>query len=83
MKKLKLAVDDLSVESFDIRREDEERGTVHGLNPTASCPESCPNTCASCVNTCLNTCGNSCWGTCATCQTCEFHCTHITICPPE
>lgn len=80
MKKLSLDLGDLEVESFPIRVNDEERGTVEGYYPTATCDETCPNSCVSCVNTCLNTCPNSCWETCATCQTCEFHCTHITVC---
>lgn len=82
MKKLKLDLSDLHIESFAIHTVDEERGTVEAMNPTATCPASCPDTCASCVNTCLNTCGNSCYGTCVSCQTCEFHCTHHSICPP-
>jgi hypothetical protein len=80
MNKLKLDVDELNVESFDIRVDDMERGTVEALNETATCGESCPNTCVSCVATCQNTCDASCWGTCYTCQTCEFHCTHISVC---
>jgi hypothetical protein len=90
MKKLRLVLDDLSVESFGTHQDEDVRGTVAGLNVpatppyTASCDGSCANTCVSCVNTCLNTCQNSCYAydTCMTCHTCEFHCTHISICPP-
>jgi len=83
MKKLKMELDALQVESFDIRRADDVRGTVAGQNEppyTESCNGSCMNTCNSCVNTCLNTCQNSCNGTCVSCVTCEFHCTHFTVC---
>ena len=85
MKKLSLELDQLAVESFAILSEDEVRGTVAGQNEpeyTASCGGTCVDTCVSCVNTCQNTCAQSCWGTCVTCQTCEFHCTHYSICPP-
>jgi len=83
MKKLKLELDELSVESFPTARAEEERGTVAGQNEppyTQSCDGSCVNTCNSCVNTCYNTCQASCYDTCASCVTCEFHCTHITVC---
>ena len=84
MKKLRLELDELAVESFRTHREEDVRGTVAGQNEppyTRSCGGSCVATCASCVNTCLNTCQASCAGTCNTCaQTCEFHCTHITVC---
>ena len=84
MKKLMLELNDLRVDSFAVETLDEVRGTVAGQNepyPTVSCDGSC-NTCASCVNTCQNTCGSSCGGSCNSCVTCEFHCTHHSICPP-
>lgn len=84
MKKLRLQLDDLSVESFGTHQEETARGTVAGRNEppyTQSCDGSCVATCASCVNTCLNTCQASCAGTCDTCApTCEFHCTHRSVC---
>ncbi|HET7461587.1 MAG TPA: hypothetical protein VFJ82_10070 [Longimicrobium sp.] len=81
MKKLKLEIGELSVESFPTRADDEGvRGTVAGRNEpgyTESCDGSCVNTCISCVNTCLNTCPASCWNTCNTCYgTCDAWCTH-------
>ena len=80
MKKLKLEMDDLRVDSFEVREGTEERGTVEGRYVTFTCDASCGGTCDSCMDTCLNTCPDSCWNTCATCNTCEFHCTHITVC---
>jgi hypothetical protein len=84
MKKLKLDLEDLSVESFattpDPRR---DGGTVFGQQCTcytqctcpgcptcdASCNGTCGGTCeASCNGTCAGTCGASCNGTCG----CEF-----------
>ncbi|HET7232418.1 MAG TPA: hypothetical protein VFJ16_20590 [Longimicrobium sp.] len=81
MKKLKLEIGELCVESFATRTDDDAvRGTVAGQNEpayTESCDGSCMNTCISCVNTCLNTCQASCWNTCATCYaTCDAWCTH-------
>ena len=93
MHKLKLELDQLSVESFDVTtREGTPRGTVeaHGPTPVGTCNScfetdcTCDPSCASCVscyNTCNNTCGPSCYGTCATCQT---HCQQescVYVCP--
>jgi hypothetical protein len=83
MKKLRLELDELAVESFPMDREEDGRGTVAGQNEppyTQSCDGSCVNTCVSCVNTCYNTCQATCYDSCSTCVTCEFHCTHITVC---
>jgi len=80
MKKLRLEVDDLRIDSFAVDEAEAARGTVAGHNEpayTASCDGSCVNTCNSCVNTCLNTCPASCWNTCNTCNaTCGAWCTH-------
>lgn len=84
MKKLRLELDELQIESFGTDADEaESRGTVAGQNEppvTQSCGGTCVNTCNSCVNTCLNTCQASCYATCSTCVTCEFHCTHISVC---
>jgi hypothetical protein len=85
MKKLRLELDELTVESFGTQREEDVRGTVAGQNEpayTQSCDGSCVNTCASCVNTCLNTCQASCAETnCNSCAyTCEYRCTHRSVC---
>lgn len=80
MKKLKLMVDDLTVESFGTGPLEAVRGTVGGRNEpayTASCDGTCVASCVSCVDTCQNTCWDSCWGTCDTCyNTCGLGCTH-------
>jgi len=83
MKKLKLELNELHVESFAVQRQDEVRGTVAGQNEppyTESCGGTCVNSCVSCVNTCYNTCQASCWDTCQTCNTCERHCTAFPLC---
>ena len=77
MRKLKLSVDALQVESFHAEAPQPNRGTVAGytgpeecVSPYGSCEKWCTqegtcNTCqASCYGTCYNTCGNSCAGTC-------------------
>lgn len=73
MNKLKLRLDDLSVESFDTQRMDREKGTVIGEECSCggTCDATCPNTCAyTCDdNTCLYTCDDAtCAGTCDTCS---------------
>jgi hypothetical protein len=80
MNKLRLDLDDLSVESFATTPEpSREAGTVFGQQCTcytlctcpgcptcdASCNGTCGGTCAaSCNGTCVNTCAASCYGTC-------------------
>jgi hypothetical protein len=88
MRKLKLDLDQLTVDSFDTNPSDDtQRGTVQGfshfchtlLDTCDTCDPSCAS-CVSCYGTCYNTCGPSCYGTCATCQTnceqesCVYHC---------
>jgi hypothetical protein len=78
MNKLKLHLEDLSVESFDTERMEKAKGTVVGeqLCTCASCPgqatcdytcddATCPYTCDdnTCVGSC-QTCSPSCWDTC-------------------
>jgi hypothetical protein len=68
MRKLKLELEELSVESFDTAQETEERGTVHGNYVTQFC---------SGANgfTCFESCGGSCADTCgASCDTCDSGC---------
>jgi hypothetical protein len=43
MKKLRLDVEDLTVESFPIASDAEERGTVRAQAATPECTESCTN----------------------------------------
>ena len=84
--KLKLNLDDLTVESFDTSRRPEKRGTVFGEQCTCytnctcpgcpTCDASCGDTCdPSCAATCLYTCDDvSCLGgdTCG--ETCDDYC---------
>ena len=65
MNKLKLALEDLSVESFDTSGAEKEKGTVIGEQ--CSCLGTCPQTaCATCPQTCDDySCAESCYGTCA------------------
>jgi hypothetical protein len=71
--KLKLNLDQLSVDSFDTSAQQATRGTVHGEQctcPTACTCPGCPTCDATCANTCDDyTCAASCNGTCgaATC----------------
>ncbi|HEX6368395.1 MAG TPA: hypothetical protein VF006_05650 [Longimicrobium sp.] len=84
MKKMKLDLEDLSVDSFDTSAPLEKRGTVFGEQCTCytqcTCP-GCPtcqnyNTCdASCNGSCpQQTCGDSCYGTCPGQWSCEWTC---------
>lgn len=62
MKKLKLNVEALAVQTFDTAVPAEARGTVAGHVDTD--PESCDYACASQFISGCGTCGNSCGGTC-------------------
>lgn len=76
MKKLRLNLDELEIESFATTAEADalEEGTVHGYHCTCNCctdnDPTCYNTCAgnaTCHRTCVgnNTCGQTaCYGTC-------------------
>lgn len=75
MKKLKLDLDDLRIDSFDTTPAfgERQRGTVVGAAPETyygcnSEGETC-DTCRTCNDTCWYTCGVSCGGTCNTCYT--------------
>ena len=75
MNKLKLQLEDLSVESFDTTRPEKARGTVFGEQCTCYTRCTClggPTCNASCNGTCNDTCNASCYGTCyeATCNNC-------------
>ena len=93
MKKLKLDLDDLKVESFETTPEvSNSRGTVvgYGFNTFGRCEtfdlltcfEPCEtNTCGhTCANTCANTCGSTCGNTCG--ATCGSTCGSTCGCPP-
>lgn len=62
MRKLRLAIDELRVESFDTIRAAEEKGTVFGVQATYFGEPSCYDPTCVGFNTC--TCGDSCEGTC-------------------
>jgi hypothetical protein len=71
MRKLKLDLEDLSVESFATTPEARhEGGTVFGQQCTCytqcTCP-GCPTCDASCNGTCDQTCDDSCYGSCYSC----------------
>ncbi len=76
MNKLRLDLEDLSVESFDttpeVRR---EGGTVFGQQCTCYTNCTCPG-CPTCDASCNGTCGGTCGGTCdASCNgTCDYSC---------
>ncbi len=69
--KLKLNLEDLTVDSFDTTRPAQKQGTVFGEQCTCytncTCP-GCPTCDASCNGTCGGTCANTCDdNTCADC----------------
>ncbi|HEY0016230.1 MAG TPA: hypothetical protein VGC13_07920 [Longimicrobium sp.] len=72
MKKLKLQLDDLGVESFDTTCTVREKGTVVGEQGTCTCNTqcTCPG-CPTCYNTCAYTCDDA---TCPACPTCAASC---------
>ena len=83
MKKLKLNIEELKVESFNINEKDSQGGIVaNHPTPYTGCLETCGisvcNECltdgGTCNNTCNNTCANTCGNTCAnTCgNTCGY-----------
>jgi hypothetical protein len=86
--KLKLQLEDLSVESFDTSTSEKPKGTVFGEQctcPTACTCPGCPTCDASCDDTCDGTCDScfSCGGTCGqyTCyHSCDLWCTEGATC---
>ena len=71
MKKLRLHLDDLRIDSFDTTPSEKPKGTVFGEQCTCytqcTCP-GCPTCDATCASTCVNTCDDaSCAGTCDAC----------------
>ena len=57
MKKLKLQIDALVVESFTISSQEAPRGTVRAYNDSTNCSYGSPN-----VTECIQTCGFPCDG---------------------
>ncbi|HEX8691074.1 MAG TPA: hypothetical protein VF746_01430 [Longimicrobium sp.] len=82
MKKLRLDLDALVVESFDTARGAERGGTVRA-NEQEYCPYCCCcPCCCTCCNTCCATCPATCQNTCddATCLSCEYTCQNEYTC---
>jgi hypothetical protein len=76
MNKLRLDLEDLSVESFSTTPEaGKEEGTVFGQQCTCYTNCTCPG-CPTCDASCNGTCGGTCGGTCdASCNgTCDASC---------
>lgn len=76
MRKLRLQLDDLRIDSFDTTHAQQAKGTVFGEQCTCytqctcpgcpSCDESCNGTCdVSCFDTCDVSCDGTCYKTCA------------------
>jgi hypothetical protein len=66
MKKRKLTLDELAVETFWATSASHERGTVmaHLTRVGGTCPGTCPSgatLCLSCGGTCLDSCAESCF----------------------
>ncbi len=93
MKKLKLNLEDLKVESFETVSRKNKKGTINGNAPTwpndPTCAEECitafTDPCDTQYNTCDESCGVSCPATCAgscvgpTCKnTCQNTCQGVT-----
>jgi len=77
MKKIKLDLDKLVVDSFEVAPALDAPGTVQGYLITentrraCSCAASCDGTCYATCDTCDASCAGTCAATCgATCQTC-------------
>ena len=76
MKKFKLQLDDLLIDSFSTTPVRKEKGTVYGEQCTCRTACSCPG-CPTCDASCNGSCGGaSCYGTCdASCYgTCDASC---------
>ncbi len=70
MKKLKLEIENLAVESFDTSASEKPKGTVFGEQCTCQTACTCPG-CPSCDYTCAYTCDDA---TCPACPTCAASC---------
>ena len=71
MKKLRLDLDDLAVESFDTTQAQREKGTVFGEQCTCQTACTCPG-CPTCYDSCNGTCGDTCAASCN--GTCDYSC---------
>ena len=80
MKKFRLQLDDLMIDSFSTTPVRKEKGTVYGEQCTCPTACTCPG-CPTCDASCNGTCAASCNGTCdASCDgscggySCEYSC---------
>jgi hypothetical protein len=79
MKKLRLQLEDLHIDSFTTTPPERPKGTVFGEQCTCWTQCTCPG-CPTCDASCNGTCGGSCNGSCgATCDgscggTCDWSC---------
>jgi hypothetical protein len=75
VKKLKLHLEDLRIDSFQTTPAEKPKGTVFGEQCTCHTQCTCPG-CPTCNASCNGTCGASCEATCGgTCEwTCEASC---------
>lgn len=74
MKKLRLQLDDLLVDSFQTTAAKKEKGTIFGQECTCYTNCTCPG-CPTCAASCNGTCNGSCNGTCYSCDyTCDESC---------
>lgn len=78
--KLKLNMEDLSVDSFDTTRGEQARGTVVGEQQCTcytlcTCP-GCPTCDATCPATCAHTCDDATCAGCGSAYTCEVSCNY-------
>ncbi|HEY0016545.1 MAG TPA: hypothetical protein VGC13_09515 [Longimicrobium sp.] len=89
--KLKLNLEDLTVESFNTTTAEKPKGTVFGEQCTCYTNCTCPG-CPTCDNTCAYTCDDatcpacptcaaSCNGTCQNCGTDAYSCYDTNCCP--
>ena len=75
MKKLRLRLEDLRIDSFTTTQVRREKGTVYGEQCTCHTQCTCPG-CPTCYASCNGSCDASCNGTCgASCNgTCDASC---------
>ena len=78
MKKLRLQLEDLRIDSFQTTPVQRVKGTVRGEEDPCTCPTRCATcTCPDC-NTCWESCNGSCYescnGTCGGGETCDESC---------
>jgi hypothetical protein len=85
MRKLRLQLDDLQVDTFQTTAPERPKGTVFGEQCTCytncTCP-GCPTCDASCNGTCDASCNGTCYeNTCAcgTYDTCRFNCGYTAL----